>query len=365
MKVDSKKKQSKNHTTIVDTKKVHKYNKKIIILVIFLLGVFLIFSTYAWFSTNLNVRINTFKMSVERSSGLMISFDGINFDSVLEINADTLINDLKNTYPDNVSQWATNGLVPVSSNGNSDANSYFFDIYYSPGGVLYSVKDKERRRGFISTTKAQENQRRNFSRFIAFDLFFKNDTASPIADNLYLDTNTFIRASEDATEEIAGLVNSTRIGIIKVGSTSLEASAGEIQGLTCNNNCQAIIYDPNSKDHSPLSIERAQKYGITLVDGEKFPTYGNIRSGNFIYVANTISGSPNLDRYYFDLQGTMTEDDLTAALFTIPSGITKTRIYLWIEGQDIDSLETDSEGAELEVAIGFYKDTAGNTELDN
>ena len=34
-------------------------------------------------------------------------------------------------------------------------------------------------------------------------------------------------------------------------------------------------------------------------------------------------------------------------------------MYLWVEGQDIDSLETDSEGAELYVDINFTKDTTG------
>ena len=42
-----------------------------------------------------------------------------------------------------------------------------------------------------------------------------------------------------------------------------------------------------------------------------------------------------------------------------PNGITKARIYIWIEGQDVDSIETDSEGAEVEIGIDFTKDTAG------
>ena len=62
---------------------------------------------------------------------------------------------------------------------------------------------------------------------------------------------------------------------------------------------------------------------------------------------------------YFELQETMTENEIDQPLFTVPNGITKTRIYLWIEGQDIDSLETDSSGADLEISLGFVKDTAG------
>ena len=59
----------------------HKFYLSIV--VIFFLGILLIFSTYAWFSTSLNVRIKTFNMIVTKNSGLSISFDAINYDSEL------------------------------------------------------------------------------------------------------------------------------------------------------------------------------------------------------------------------------------------------------------------------------------------
>ena len=62
---------------------------------------------------------------------------------------------------------------------------------------------------------------------------------------------------------------------------------------------------------------------------------------------------------YFMLQETITEDDFDTPLFTVPDGITKTRMYIWIEGQDIDSLETDSDGADISVSVSFIKDTQG------
>jgi hypothetical protein len=46
-------------------------------------------------------------------------------------------------------------------------------------------------------------------------------------------------------------------------------------------------------------------------------------------------------------------------MFKIPNGITKFRAYVWIEGQDIDSLETYSRGADIYVAINLIKDLAG------
>ena len=58
----------------------------------------------------------------------------------------------------------------------------------------------------------------------------------------------------------------------------------------------------------------------------------------------------------------MTEEAFDRPLFSIPNGVTKLRVYVWLEGQDIDSLETDSQGAEVSICISFEKDTEGYTE---
>ena len=64
----------------VEETTTRKINKKITTIVAFLFAVLFIFSSYAWFSTNLNVNIRTFTMSVNRDTDLQISFDGINYD---------------------------------------------------------------------------------------------------------------------------------------------------------------------------------------------------------------------------------------------------------------------------------------------
>lgn len=362
MKEENEIKKTSFKENLIKLIKKDKHRFYLSIIVIILLGILLIFSTYAWFSTALNVRVKTFNMIVTKNSGLSISFDAINYDRAIEISEDVLINKLVETYPNNLSQWAANGLVPVSSPGITNNNSYFFDIY-SSSGVRYKTKDMTD--GFISTALARENSRRAFNNFIAFDLFLKNETGSPIDDNLYLEHDTeFVMTSKESTEEMIGLVNSARIGFVKVGSVPINTPVSTIQNLGCNNNCQSIIYEPNSLEHSDLSIERAKKFGINLKKGNSFPTYAYIKAGGPFEIADTVSGSVALDYNYFKLQKTITEDDFDRPLFSIPNGITKLRVYVWLEGQDIDSLETDSEGAEVSISISFVKDTQGYTEYE-
>jgi len=345
--------------------KIAKYIKKdkhrffMSIVVIFFLGILLIFSAYAWFSTSLNVKIKTFNMIVSRNSGLLISFDAINYDKSIEISEDMLINKLVETYPTNLSQWPGNGLIPVSSPGIVNNNSYLFDIYYS-SGVRYKRKDLEK--GYLTTKLVKETQRNSSNRFIAFDLFLKNETGSPISDNLYLEPETKFLLTSEPNEEMVGLVNSARIGFVKVASVPHNTPVEVIQKLQCNNNCKSVIYEPNSTFHSALSIERAKKFGINLKDGKEFPTFAYKKAGGPFELTDTISGSINLDHNYFVEQNTISHDAFDEPLFTIPDGITKIRIYVWLEGQDIDSLETDSDGAEVSISISFIKDTAGYEE---
>ena len=327
-----------------------------LVIAILFLGVFLIFSTYAWFSTALNVKIKQFNMIVARNSGISISLDGINFDSAVELSRDLLINDLKKTYPNHKNRWSASGLTPISSPGITNHNDYFFDIYQT-GGVRYRSRSHEN--GFIHVAKIKETDAVAYSRFVSFDVFFKNVTGSPIADNLYFDYGCEVSSQGEISEEMQGLVNSVRIGIVKVGTLALDANPSDIQNMKCQGECNSIIFEPNSENHTNLSIERAQKYGIKLTDGERFPTYASIKEGGPLLVGDNVSGSEKLDLNYFTIQRTIHEEDFGRALFTVPDGITKARIYVWIEGQDIDSLETDSEGSELYINLNFIKDTAG------
>ena len=352
-------KEKKNNRLVTMVKRV---NPRVTLAIIFIFGILLIFSSYAWFSTNLNIKIKTFNMVVSRNSDLSISFDGINFAHVIELTKKEIYENLGEVYPNYNTQWPSNGLIPVSSPGITDPSSQYFD-FYETNGVLYRKKESDR--GFLKTRKNNESKPREYNYYLAFDVFIRNDNLSPAPDNLYIDATTSIVAPDEEDEEMIGLVNSFRVGIVKIGSVGLNAPVNEIQNITCNNDCKSIIYEPNSKFHTPLSIERAKKYGVDLVDGVRFPTYAYRKAGGPIYVENSISGSSNIDREYFIPQETIVDEDLDEPIFQIPNGITKARIYVWIEGQDIDSLETDSKGTDVEITLDFVKDTEGWTAFDD
>jgi len=347
------KKTKKKKVAISKTKTKKEENSKnfnLMLLVTFFLGVLLITSAYAWFQASLNVKIKFINLVVSKNNGLFISLDGVDFGSSVEISRQNLIRELKNTYPTNNSQWAKLGLSPVSSNGILDSNHEKFEMY---GASDYEL-DPSTEKGYLSTKKLAEDYISDRKSYIAFDLFLKNVTGSPVSDNLYIDNGTGIKLDDEGTEQVEGLINSSRIGFVKIGSVPLESSVDEIQNIKCNNNCQMVIYEPNATDHTELSIERAKKYGVNLLDGQYFPTYAITGEMDFFEMSQLFQ--TNIPEN-FGLQ--ITRVSIDKPIFEIPDGITKIRVYVWLEGQDIDSLETRSEGAAASILINLIKDTAG------
>jgi hypothetical protein len=336
-----------------------RINSNQLLIATFFTGVLLIVSSYAWLSASLNVKVKFFDLSVSTDNGLFISLDGIDYSDSVEISVNSVITDLRATYPNHTNQWASGGLWPVSSNGIKNPNREKFDVYVGEVSKRYKNRNNKR---FLNTILVNEDEASALNSYISFDLFLKNVSGSPKSDNLYLDEDTFIDFNEDTEEDVkesmANIMNSMRFGFVRIGSVSSKETINNIQNIKCNNICEMLIYEPNSTSHSNDSIESLVENGITLVDGEYTSTYAVINEGQFLEHMNGQVGSGiPLDTEHFALQRTITTFD--NPIFKIPNGVTKLRVYVWIEGQDIDSLETYSKGAAIDIGINFVKDLAG------
>lgn len=326
-------------------------NYDLLLFVTFLCGALLIIASYAWFSASLDVKIKSFNMIVSDESGLFISLDGVNFDSSVEISKDIIMDEVKKLYAGHQNQWSIGGLFPVSSNGILDSSHDRFSIY-GPKDIM--EKTSTRKEYYLTTTLLNENVSSKHNMFIAFDLFLKNHSGAPYDDNLFLNEGTMLTVN-DVKDINDGTVNSVRIGFVKMGNTKDTTNIPLIQSLSCNNGCESIIYEPNSTNHSEGSIQRAKNYDINIVDNSYFPTYAVIGEGEHLNYVNGHVGP--VDTEHFSLQNTITSFE--RPIFTLSTGITKFRVYVWLEGQDIDSIDTVSKGAQISININLYKDLAG------
>ncbi|MDD2504931.1 MAG: hypothetical protein PHF21_01510, partial [Bacilli bacterium] len=238
--------------------------RKVLFFVTFFTALLLTVSTYAWLSSSLNVKVQFYKLGVASNSGLFISLDGIDFSESVTISMDSIIMDLKESYPNHTNQWSY-GLWPVSTNGIKDSNQDKFSVFT---GDLVHTREKNPNgsvKRLLNTIERKEDKSNPVNLYVAFDIFLKNTTGSPLADNLYFDESTFIDYDENTEEglkyEMDGILNSIRIGIVKVGSVPTESDPSVIQNVKCNNTCEMVIYEPYSKRHSEFSIETALNYG--------------------------------------------------------------------------------------------------------
>ena len=66
--------------------------------------------------------------------------------------------------------------------------------------------------------------------------------------------------------------------------------------------------------------------------------------------------------YFTDTMKNAQDDARPEIFYLTPNSVTKIRVYIYIEGQDVDNYDIDTEGKKIKASFGFTKDkfdTAG------
>jgi len=202
--------------------------------------------------------------------------------------------------------------------------------------------------------------------------------------------------------ENTGIENSVRVAFAQIGRVkgNDESTVADITGITCTTDSTvtgictqrpAQIWEPNDTKHvqgainwyetacksrkvSGTDVTLPASYDLTnatpcgtVVDGTPVKTYAvkdAIASSDNVDVydgedLNGYEGSDNFLAVYptftdemKDLEGTQRP----AFMYLAPNSVTKVRIYVWIEGQDIDNYDFASIGKSISVGFGFTKE---------
>lgn len=312
-------------------------NKKMLSLI--LLIILLLTSTYAWFTTNKNVRVDTLNVQVATAGNLEISVDAVNWKT--EITSKDLLEGIHSTYAGAVNQIPENGLYPTSTVGNVSNGK--MDMFF--GKVQL---DNQTSKYNLTTTKEEEVHGVT-GKYVAFDIFLKvaQDTT------IHLNSNSSIKSEDIKNTSIStGIENATRIGILNHGTSSTASGAQSLKGAK-----QAIIIEPNCDVHTLTGIENAKNiYGISGLSqtGNRALSYygvktaittGRLLNDNSTNYFSLVNPDIKLARSFFG--GNSKQE-----LFRINKGITKIRLYLWVEGQDVDC-EDSASGANLKFDLQF------------
>jgi hypothetical protein len=320
----------------IKEEKYRKRRKRFLFIWFFFLSIFLATITYAWFSSNRIADLQFFDIHVETDGGLEISENAISWKT--ELTVDELKNAYK-TYPSSLNQIP--GIMkPMSSGGGIDANGYL--------NIFFGQADSNGTNDFYLTTYRKIEERTteysNEGDFIAFDVFFK--TTAPKA--LYLSKESYVSPKEGETK---GIENSARIAFIYEGNTSSDTALATVQKMKTNSENNVIMWEPNYDVHTAHGVSNARSiYGIeTTTTNANILTYdgviGTVTNSAKVNIKSADSKNyPNLfKKVKIDIY-TKSAYDKNNYLFDLQPGITKMRIYMWLEGQDVDSENRASQG---------------------
>ena len=287
-------------------------------------------STYAWFTSNRVVTINTINVHVAASGGIEISADGSNWKSIIMPDDITSVHDT--TYPTSVNQIPYQ-LEPVSTGKEIDTSTGFLKMFYG-------LTDSNTSGDYVLTSsrvvETEGNGPTSNGKYIAFDLFFKvsSDTT------MYLTSNSKIKYS---TDDGKGIANAVRVAFLNEGTVTNGSDLGTIQGLKDATPTSTYIWEPNYNVHSASAVANARDvYGITTQEtGATLIRYDGVineiqKSDNVLVKNANSTNFPSLFKLVNVDYYTAKDFADNQEVFTLESGITKVRIYMWIEGQDVD-----------------------------
>ena len=338
-----------------------KSSLKSLILVLLLTAVLLVVSTYAWFTANKEVQVSNIEVNVEAQNGIEISVDGYTWKTILTVD------DLKNaskTYAAAVNQIPQT-LQPVSSTGaiNTDGRQLMYYGNVTPDEEVGSATYGQ----YILTSEAQTDANGTEGKYVAFDIFLKLDSATQNTP-VYLNAKSGITVPETSTD--TGLKNSARVSFIHEGSveTANISDVAAIQALKAQTNkltntTNAYIWEPNSNIHTASGISNAfTYYGKSINADSVLATYDGVNTTftKKIALSNAKTmvdddQTADVDESTFfktvtpNLQ-TNVNNNAQTNLMTLASGVTKIRVYFWIEGQDVDC-ENNASGSSVTLNL--------------
>ena len=322
-----------------------KLNLRSSLLVLLLIAILLIASTYAWFTANTVVTISTLNVHVETKGGLQISADGINWKTVLS-NDDIAPDKLTTTYAGNVNQIPTI-LEPVSTTGNVAGGR--MDMFYGvvTAATAENVGADIKLGDFTLTTSKETDTQGTTGKYIVFDAFLKVDKNQPLS----LTENSDVKA-DPAKGDDRGLKNAARVAFVP--STKVAADGDDtatIQGLTPDGT--ACIWEPNDDVHTAAAVSAAKSiYGqdSKTAGADPLPYYG-VKAAIEKPVALKSKDSASFAEVTPSIR-TKQANDTAYKVCDLSKGITKVRIYMWVEGQDVDC-ENNASGSDITYDVQF------------
>ena len=337
-------------------KKENKKKKRKILLsliMILFVGVILTASTYTWFTANKTVTVDSLDVNVSTSTGLQISTDAINWKTI--VTKVDILNAKTTGYNAAVNQIPAGQTNPVSTAGGVDSGTGYMNMFR---GLLSDDSGL----GNLKLTAAKSTEKDGTEGdFIAFDLFFNTNEAQDI----YLTSGSnVIGGNSEGGGTDTSIQNAARIAFLPQGTNPEASNSSASQALKATDATGLRIWEPNADTHTANGVNNAQlnfgKSGLTPGEGNAPVEYYGVKavfgtenaqdvnSQNPTYFTKIEAGTQGL----FTTNKSGIPTTAYQQVFHLDKGVTKIRIYMWVEGQDVDC-EDYASGGDLTYNLQF------------
>ena len=273
-------------------------------------------STFAWFSMAKRVEVESMELNITSPDGVQLSGNANAFTTMLTLA------DLKG---ETTARWAAyegneNNFPELLAPSSSD----MYVARSLPKFFSGSIDDT----GKINASLVSND---TGSGYVAFDIFVK----------VGQDQKVYWNETTVTCDDNPDVVSAMRVALVNCGTVPAKAEAAAILGVTPANatDNRVVMYEPSSTNHSDAS---GYADGVTAPDKYVFAPFSNrTPTGN----GNNIMQE---GQYVRDALGSRATDANkgTTAYFNAVTGINRVRVYLWMEGNDVDCAN-DVAGATL------------------
>ena len=280
--------------------------------------------SYAWFTMGDTSRVEEIDVNVQAAGGMQISADAATWKTILPVG------DLKKETE--TTEWPT----AVDSEGNP-----LGILPTSTVGEYKAVTENgpQRQQMFLGTVNdhgvLEADASKAAGNYIAFDLYVKVDEQ----ETLVLDAGSYVKGlNANIDSELA-----VRVSFAHFGSTKLTPNDAK----ALNTVSSKLIWEPNANYHTQEVINN----GKATQDTVQANFEGVSGVGEDGKTANTATLAENLV-FQTEYKGDNGVIGVTKDLFVLGEGTNKIRVYIWLEGQDVDCVNSVS-GEGFAVGLNF------------
>ncbi len=262
-------------------------------------------ATYAWFSMAKRVEVESMELNVTSPEGIQISANTSAFTTKLTVDNikgtdETAAGKRFNAYTDHINNIPTT-VTPAST---SMAASLRLPKWYDG-----SINDSGR---MVSTLVTDEVG----SGFVAFDLFIKVKNGTTIK----------FGKSTVTCEGNPELPTAMRIALLNCGTVKENADAATIKAVLPYDGNARTTYEIDASNHTASA---------TLNGASGIMTTRPLTMASTIDTDGTYSNIVSNTGYLGTLAGTLATS-ASEATINVAAGITRMRVYMWMEGNDVD-----------------------------